>query len=276
MAKKPTFSQVISAAVNDIADHGFDKPERMEKWLKAVREAAADALPSEARLEKMLREALIGRYKKLVDGGEIARLHPGVSKFTIKSLTPKMQDELAKFIMSSANLIKLNRRKAVDATLQRLAGWISSVPPGGTDQTNKRKTKEDVKKALSSLPFEERRVLIDQGHKLVGSINEVVANNTGAIAGIWHSHWRQPGYDYRDTHKDRDEHIYLIRDSWAHKAGLVKSGEMGFYGDTTKVAEETFCRCYMQWLYALRSLPTSMLTAKGKAALADAKAKLAS
>jgi len=57
---------------------------------------------------------------------------------------------------------------------------------------------------------------------------------------------------------------------------LVKPGKMGFYGDTEKVAELPFCSCYMGWIFALRSLPPEMLTAKGKAALADARAKLAS
>lgn len=274
MAKPKTFPEIVREAVEDVVEHGFDKPERMDKWLEKIRKAAANALPSEKQMDKWLRDALIATYKRLVDGGEITRLHPGVSKFRIKELTPKMQDELRKRIMASANLIKLNRKRSIDATLQRFAGWMSSVPAGGTDQANKKKTKEDIKKALNALPFEERRVLIDQGHKLTGAINEVIANNTGAIAGIWHSHWRQPGYDYREDHKERDDHVYLIRGSWADDKGYVKPGEMGFYGDTTKVNEEPFCRCYMQWIYNPRDLPKDMLTAKGKAALADARAKL--
>ena len=273
MAKK-TFNSIIRDAINDVADHGYDKAERMEKWLAAIRKAAASALPSEKQMQQMLRDALIARYRRLIDSGEIARLNPGVSKFTIKSLTPKMQDELTKRIMASANLIRLNRARAIDSTLQRFAGWMSSIPAGGTDQAKKQKTKENISKSLSSLPYDDRRVLIDQGHKLVGSINEVVANNTGAIAGIWHSNWRQPGYDYREPHKERDGEVYLIRDSWAHKDGLVKPSKVGFYGDTTKVGEEIFCRCYMQWIYNISKLPADMLTAKGNAKLADARAKL--
>lgn len=272
MAKQKTFSEVLSEALDDVIDNGFDKPERMEKWLERLKAAAKRTLPSEKEMEKMLRDALKARYQQL-QNGEIAKLNPGVSKFTLKGLTPKMQDELTKRIMASANLIKLNRGRAIDSTLQRFAGWMSSVPAGGTDSANKKKTKVEVQKALSSLPFEDRRVIIDQGHKLVGAINEVIASNTGAIAGVWHSHWRQPGYDYREDHKERDDQVYLIRDSWADKKGFVKPGEMGWYGDTTKVNEEPFCRCYMKWIYSLRALPKEMLTAKGKVALADARAK---
>jgi hypothetical protein len=276
MAKKPTFNDILRAAINDVVDHGFDKAERMEKWLEKLRLAAMESLPSESQMEQWLRDGLVSRYKKLVDGGEIARINPGVSTFTLRNLAPKMHDELTKRIMASAQLIKLNRKKSIDATLQRFAGWMSSVPAGGTEQTKKRETKAEVGKALSSLPYEERRVLIDQSHKLVGSINEVVAESGGAIAGTWHSLWRMSGYNYREDHKERDEQVFLIRDSWAHKAGLVKPGKMGFYGDTEKVAELPFCSCYMGWIFALRSLPPEMLTAKGKAALADARAKLAS
>lgn len=274
MAKQPSFFEVITAAIEDVVEHGFDKPERMEKWLEKIRKAAERTLPSEKVMDKMLREALAAQYKKLVDDGEIARLNPGVSRFTIKKLTPKMRDELTKRIMASANLIRLNRQQSIDKTLQRFAGWMSSVPAGGTDQANKKQTKREMNKALSSLPFEERRVIIDQGHKLTGAINEVIANQGGAIAGIWHSHWRQPGYDYREDHKERDEQVYLIRDSWADEKGYVKPGKSGYYGDETKVNEEPFCRCYMQWIYAVRDLPESMITAKGRAALAEAKKKL--
>lgn len=276
MAKKPSFSEVLRAAINDVVDHGFDKSERMEKWLEKLRKAAVDSLPSEKQMDQWLRDGLIARYRKLVDGGEIARINPGVSKFTIKQLTPKMRDELTKRIMASAQLIKLNRKKSIDATLQRFAGWMSSVPAGGTEQTKKRETKAEVGKALSSLPFESRRVLIDQGHKLAASINEVVAEGGGAIAGTWASLYRMPGYDYREAHRERDGKIFLIRDSWAHKQGLVKPSDEGFYGDTEKVGELPCCSCHMVWIFNLRSLPDSMLTAKGKAALADARAKLAS
>jgi hypothetical protein len=276
MAKKPTFSDVLRAAINDVVDHGFDKAERMEKWLEALRRAAVDSLPSESQMEQWLRDGLVARYKKLVDGGEIARINPGISTFTLRNLTPKMKDELTKRIMASAQLIKLNRKKSIDATLQRFAGWMSSVPAGGTEQAKKRETKAEVGKALSSLPYDDRRVLIDQGHKLVNSINEVVAVNGGAIAGEWFSHYLQPGYDFRESHAERAGKVYLIRDSWADQKGFVKPGPDGYTDQITKPGEEIFCRCSYRYIYSISSLPFSMLTAKGKAALADARAKLAS
>jgi hypothetical protein len=132
-----------------------------------------------------------------------------------------------------------------------------------------------VRKSLAQLPFEQRRVLIDQGHKLTSSINDVVARDGGAIAAIWHSHWRQQNYNYRPDHRDRDLRTYLVRGSWAQKGGLVVPGDPGYTDDITQPAEEPFCRCYWQYLYSLRQLPIEMLTKKGQLELQRAKAIVA-
>ena len=121
---------------------------------------------------------------------------------------------------------------------------------------------------LGGLAFEERRVLIDQGHKLTAAISQTVAVGAGAIAGTWRSHYRQPGYDYREDHKERDGLLYTLRGNWALEKGLMKPGPAGYYEDVTAVGEEVFCRCWMVWFYNLSSLPPDMLTAKGKSELA--------
>jgi hypothetical protein len=89
--------------------------------------------------------------------------------------------------------------------------------------------------------FDERRVLVDQGHKLISAINRTVAEEGNAIAGTWHSHWRQAGYDYREDHKERDDHVYAIRGNWAIKDGLMKVGPAGYSDEITQAAEEPFC-----------------------------------
>jgi len=121
------------------------------------------------------------------------------------------------------------------------------------------------------LPYSERFVLIDQGHKLVASINDIIAADGGAIAGQWSSRWRQPGYNYREEHKERDGQFFLIRDSWAHRAGLVKKGKAGYVDESTAPGQEPACRCSYKYVYNIRDLPDDMLTAKGKAWLANAR-----
>ena len=134
---------------------------------------------------------------------------------------------------------------------------------------DKNDTKTGIRKSLAQLPFEERRVLIDQGHKLSASLSEILALEGGAIAGEWHSQWRRAGYNYREDHKERDMQVYTIRNNWAMQKGLMKAGPCGYTDDITAAGEEVFCRCSIRYLYNIRDLPETMLTAKGAAALKE-------
>jgi hypothetical protein len=265
------FYDVLSAAVNDITEHGFDNAGRLEYWTTQLRHAAERATTPLWRMEEMLRAGLGAIYRRLVDRGSIARYHPGIAKFTLQRIAPQLRTELDRRILASANLIKLNRQQAIDKTLQRFQGWSTSIPAGGSDATNKRESGRDIRKSLAALPFEERRVLVDQGHKLTASISAVVAQEGGAIAITWKSHWRQAGYNYREDHKDRDGNVYLLRGNWASKQGFVRPGAAGYYEDVTSVGEEINCRCYAEYIYSLRALPDEMLTKKGAEELAKAR-----
>jgi hypothetical protein len=262
--------KVIGEAVADFAAHGYDNEERLTKWLKLIQQAARDTLVSDEVLLDQLRRYLGGIYRRLVVNNGVLQYHPGVAKYTLARLTPSMRRELDRRILSSASLIKLNREDAIQKTLRRFAGWATAIPKGGSETTEKGETAKDVRKALSQLSFVERRVCIDQGHKLTAAISNVVATENGAIAVIWHSRWRQAGYDYREEHRERDGLVYLIRDSWATSQGLVKAGKAGYYEDVTAVGEEVYCRCYAQYIYSLRKLPKEMLTKKGMEKLREA------
>ena len=269
-----SYYEILTEAINDLTENGFDSAERLAYWQELLREAAERSMGSLHAASERLRESMHAIYDRLVKRQGALKVHPGISRFTLQMIEPRLHKELEKRILMSADLIRLNRAKAVEQTLQRFSGWASSVPPGGSKATDKVGTKKEVRKALSSLPFEERRVLIDQGHKLVTSINQVIASDGGAIAMRWRSNWRQPGYNYRHNHKDRDGKVYLIRDSWAKKAGLVKPGSVGYLDEITQPAEEVFCRCQGEYIYNLRALPEDLLTKKGEQELAAARAKI--
>lgn len=274
MPVRDRFQQVLSEAIDDMLLHGFDSVERVQHWTRQLQEAAKGSVRmSEQDLAKMLREELARTYQRLVEEGGLAKFHPGVGRFTVEKLKPAMRSELDRRIMASADLIKLNREQAVAKTLQRFQGWSTSIPPNGVSGEKRAVVKANVRKSLTSLPFEERRVLIDQGHKLTAAISEIVASDGGAIAVVWRSHWRQAGYDYREDHKERDEQVYLVRDSWAHQRGLVKKGGNPFYDEIESFGQLPFCRCYGRWIYNLRDLPKEMLTKKGEEALGEARAK---
>ena len=120
-----------------------------------------------------------------------------------------------------------------------------------------------IQKSAEQLDYEARRVMIDQNHKLIANIDNVIATSNNAIAVIWHSHWRRPGYKYRLDHKERDLQFYLIRGNWAQKNGYVKPGPSGYLDEIDQFGEKPFCSCYGEYVYNLRNIPDYMLTQKG-------------
>lgn len=269
---KRSFDKVLADAIADFEEHGFDDEERLVRWEALLLEAINRSPTWRKRMDEQTRRHLRSMFDRLVKSGQLLRVHPGVSRFTLSNLDPSLHAELERRIHASAQLIRLNRDQAITKTLQRFSAWATSVPAGGTPDADRRKLKQEFSKPLKSLAFQERRVLIDQGHKLNASLSAVVAQDGGAIAARWFSHWRQANYDFREDHKDRDGKIYLLRGSWAQKGGLVKPGPAGWADDITQPGEEVFCRCKFVYLYHLRQLPDDMLTAKGRAELKRVKA----
>jgi len=267
--KSQSFYKVITDAINDFALYGYDSQWRVDYWVQRIEEAAKAALVPEVVLQRELTAQLQSVYEKLVNSGKIAQHHPGVAQFTLLKVKPKLRAELDRRILASAKLIQLNRNASIGRTLRRFQGWATSIPMGGSEAIDRKEEKAGLRKAMASLPFEERRVIIDQGHKLVASINDIVAVDGGAIAGIWHSHWRQAGYNYRKDHKERDERIYTIRGNWALQEGLMKVGPDGYTDKITQPGEEVFCRCFYSYLYSIEDLPDYMITAKAKKRLAE-------
>ena len=262
-----SFQQILTAAINDISEHGFDIVERVQFWTDQIAAAAERTLRSPAQIESDVKRGMQAIYRAQVERGGILKVHSGVPRYRLQQIAPRLHAELQRRIYASADLIKLNRKKAIDDTIRRFQGWASSIPAGGSDNVDKRAEKADIRKSLAGLSYVERRVVIDQGHKFVASLNNLVAVDAGAIALIWHSHWREANYNYREDHKERDLQVYLLRDSWAQQKGLVKPGPAGYYDEVTAVGEEVFCRCFAQYLYSLRKLPPDMLTEKGKTEL---------
>jgi hypothetical protein len=264
------FYSLLTDAINDFAEHGFDSQERLEFWVARLREAAIQTMTPPHILNRTLQDLMRSIYRMQIERGGILKYHAGINQFTLQKVAPRLRQELDRRIMASAGLIKLNRDQAIETTLRRFAGWATSIPAGGSDAVDRMETKGEIRKALASLPFTERRVAIDQGHKFTANLNNILATDGGAIALIWHSYWRQRGYRFRPDHKERDGQVYLLRDNWAQQAGLVKVGDAGYYDSVTSCGEEVFCRCYAQYLYSPRAIERAapdMLTAKGRADL---------
>jgi hypothetical protein len=261
-----SFQKVLTEAVRDFTEHGYDDPQRLDEWLRRLYEAAESDLPSERTLEKRMKQAMEAVFSRSFSKTQIDKKHSSVPRYTIDRIRVTARPELTRRILASADLIKLNRGQAIDKTLQRFSGWATSIPDGGSRVVEKTDVKADIGKSMRQMRYEERRVTIDQGHKLMASIDAVIANDSGAIAMRWRSHWRDPHYNYRKDHKERDQKVYAIRGNWAMQKGLMNKGE-DYSDNMTQPAEEPFCQCYGVYIYHLRDLPDEMLTQKGRDAL---------
>lgn len=262
-----TFYEVLTAAINDMTEFGFDDPARVARWQEALRRAAESTLGPTRLMDEALRRSFQDIYRRMVEKHGLLKYHPGVERWTVDKLKPQLRLELDKRILASADLIKLNRQQSVAKTLSRFSGWATSIPPGGVSDDTKTEIKIEVRKPLARLPFEERRVAIDQGAKLISSLNDVVATDQGALAYVWHSRWRQANYNYRPDHKERDLLVYALRNTWALDKGLINTGA-GYYDEITAAAQEPFCQCFVTALYSLRAVlkhAPDMLTNKGRA-----------
>ncbi len=272
MPARRSFRQVLADAITAMSRDGYTSPEQLERWLRELRAAADAELGPEGAIDDDVRAQLDALYQKLVDKGRIADYVPGVGRFTLAQIRYELRAELDRRILASANLIKLHRKEAVDKTLQRFSGWSTSIPVFGRSEETKREVTQHVGKALKQFRFEQRRVAIDQGHKLIANIADIVATDSGAIAAVWHSHWRRLGYDYRPEHKARDGKFYLIRDSWAMKEGLIKRGSAPYTDEIEMVGQLPSCSCFYKYILSPRRLPEEMLTEKGREWIARGKA----
>ena len=266
------FFKVLTEAIDDFVEHGFSSQQQLEDWLARLRESAKASMVPEYVLQRSLTKALKDAYNRSVNPKTLAKVHPGVSLYTIENIKPKLRAELDRRILASANLITLNRQASIARTLQRFAGWSTSIPKGGTDVAKRKEVKQSIRRCIAGLPFEERRVVIDQAHKLSVAVSDIVAVDGGAIVAKWQHVREGGGYQARPAHEERSGTLYVIRGSWADKAGYIKGLP---YSDTVEQPAELInCRC--RWIYGftLRDVPVKNRTAKGMEALLEARNKL--
>lgn len=260
-----SFRQVLADAIAELSITGYVSTEQIERWANELRRAAEYELGPDWRVDMDTRAKLDALFAKIVDRGRISDYVPGVSRFDLSMVKPALRAELDRRILAAADLIKLHRREAVERTLQRFRGWATAIPPGGDGTIDKRETRASVSKSLRHLGFERRRVDIDQGYKLVSNIAEIVAQDQGAIAAIWHDHGEHDkSYNARKEHLARSGKLFLVRDSWAIREGLVRRGSRPYVDDIERPGQAVFCRCWYQWITSPRRLPDDCLTRAGQ------------
>lgn len=217
------FSRTVREAVKFFLRNGYTSREELERWQGIIRQAAESETDDDYM--SMVSERLRKTYYLQVSKAGALERHKGLSRFTLNYMEPKLRSELDRRILASADLIKLNRTAAINKTVQRFSGWATSIPVqdyvgGGLSPSSRSGVNyncDHIQKSAQQVDYEARRVMIDQSHKLIANIDNIIATSNNAIAAEWHSHWRQAGYDYREDHKERDKQVYLIRGNWAQK-----------------------------------------------------------
>ena len=261
---RPSFSRLLSEAIAELSMSGYVSPDRVQEWIVRLRNAAEAELGPTETIDRETRERLEAIFANLTVAGKVAEYVPGVSRLTIAMVKPHLRAELDRRILAAADLIKLNRQNAIEKTLQRFSGWSTSIPPGGSGVIDKRAVRAEIGKSVAQVKYEGRRVQIDQAHKLLVNISEIVAKDAGAIAGIWHDHGAlDKSYKARPEHLARSGKLFLVRDSWAMLQGLIKRGSAPYLDEIERVGELTFCRCFMTWITSLRRIPPDLLTVRG-------------
>lgn len=238
---------------------------QLAEWTMRLHAALENEMPSDEETRKLLKDVLGTVYVREVEKGGVAKRVPDVLKYTLDRIAPELRAELDRRIFAAADLIKLNKVERTQQTLKRFSGWLSSIPPGGTAETDLRSVASEVLKPVAQVKYEARRVAIDQGHKLSAAVAHVVAKQNGAIAGEWHDRGAvDRSYDARPDHLKRSGQIYTIRGNWALDQGLMKPGPAGYLDDITQAGQEVYCQCFVRYISSPGALPDTMLTAKGR------------
>lgn len=270
MAADGSFRKTLRAAVAELVTDGYHDVAQLAMWLQRLRHAARMAVPDDQRVETAIGAALRKAFDHALKPNQLRKTQ-GITGFGIEQIKPALRQELDRRILASANLIKLNRDRRIEETLQRFSGWATSIPLGGSKVTDRRDVAAEIGKPVNHAHFEQRRVEIDQGHKLVAAVNDVIAAQAGAIAAVWRSHGRHDhSYDARPAHLARDGKVFVIRGNWALEKGLMKRGGAKYTDEVEMVGELPFCRCFYVYLHGLRELPATMVTDKGRATLVQA------
>lgn len=259
-----SFDEVLTQAVNYFVNNGYNDASQLIYWGNRLGTAARNELMDITRVKARLQAALTMEYSKLVDRGGAMSLHPDLSKQTLQRLRPILREILSNRVRAGNALATMAREEEIANTIRRFAGWASSLPNSSQPATDRRAVRQQIRSGLRTASRRETNLIIDQGHKLNSNLNAAIAENSGAIAAVWVSHYNQHNYDYREQHREfyleSQERPFLIRDSWAHKQGLLNTVGATFTDQLPhRPGQLPFCRCYFKYIYSPSRLPPEML-----------------
>lgn len=264
MPNAVSFDEVLTEAVNYFVTRGFNDETALTYWTKRLEIAARRELMSTTTLRRRMKDALAAEYRRQIERGLILSQHEGLSKSALNSFRLDLKGILSKRLSAANALVTLNREEDVAATLRKFTGWASSLPVGSSSQANRSEIRQDIKRALVAAKNKESSLVIDQRHKLYAALNAHIAQGAGAIGAIWVSHHTVPGYDFRELHQTYAQRSavrpFLIRDSWAHRQGVISSAGATFTDQLDhQPSQLPHCKCHYLFLYTTDRFPSDMI-----------------
>lgn len=226
----------------------------LESALRVLRSALRRRALDDTRIQSIVTKTLLRMYAAWMK--KTPRRHFVIKPREIPLIDARFRPMLADRIRGAVDLIRLNRDEQIEKELKRFAGWAAGANPARKPDPGLGKLK-----SLSRLPFEARRVSIDQGHKLLAAIDDVIAVENGAIARKWRHIHPHAGYQSRPEHIGRDGIVYSVRGSGVPKAGRPYVDEL-----PDQPGELPYCRCWFEPVYSEEDLPMDMRDARQKTA----------
>src|SRR5258708_1820487 len=99
---RKTFSQLLSDAIADLAATGFVSPERIEEWVTRLRNAAESEIGPDTLIDEQTKARLGAIFDRLVESDRLAKVVPGVTRFTLSMVKPHLRAELDRRIWANA------------------------------------------------------------------------------------------------------------------------------------------------------------------------------
>lgn len=218
-----------------------------------------------------IRQSAIKRFRSIFSNfirGGFLKYHKDLKKDSALRVKDKLQNEFDKRLTALSAVREFQNSDAIEKMLRSFSGWATSITPETKEQADVHRAIKIIFSSMKQAANDQRDTLRDQGHKLENALSGVVAKEFGALAGVWHSRWREEGYKFRAAHKQLDEKIFLFSNTWATKHGMVKPGVDGWAHDHDAPGMLPNCKCSFRYIYSLKDLPEDMLTVRGKQALA--------
>lgn len=264
-----TLKELIKKALYDTSQNGWT-PSSIAFWANEFRKLSNLTVFNKSP-ESVVSPYLNYLFKKEITGSKLIDRNPGIDRYTLERIRPQFRRILEDRIKANINLIALERPASIEVSTARFSGWLMSL-----DGKQEKLPKADelpifqniTKPMLEQKSYEHSRRAIDQGHKMLRAIDLTIAEQGGAIAGIWHAHKTTAYFTARPEHWKRDGEIYIFKNSDVAEKGLVKKGHNVWLEDIPDPPALLInCVCYWEFIYSfsdLAKIAPDRITQKGR------------